>query len=94
MESPSDVSRVGLFKVVIAGEKSFPDVDTLIIGSKIDNISIPNELFPNIKRVISYSNEEHLREILKLAQSAFDTTAAAYILKKLKETEKNINYEV
>ena len=34
------------------------------------------------------------REILKLAQSAFDTTAAAYILEKLKETEKNINYEV
>lgn len=45
------------FMVVIAGEKSFPDVDTLIIGSKIDNISIPNKLFPNIKRVISYSNK-------------------------------------
>ncbi len=39
-------------------------------------------------------DEEHLREILKLTQSAFDTTAAAYILEKLKETEKNINYEV
>ena len=45
------------FMVAIAGGKSFPDVDTLIIGSKIDNISIPNELFPNIKRVISYSNK-------------------------------------
>ena len=42
------------FMVAIAGGKSFPDVDTLIIGSKIDNISIPNDLFPNIKRVISY----------------------------------------
>ena len=31
------------FMVVIAGEKSFPDVDTLIIGSKIDNISIPSQ---------------------------------------------------
>ena len=45
------------FMVAIAGGKSFPDVDTLIIGSKIDNISIPNDLFPNIKRVISYSNK-------------------------------------
>lgn len=45
------------FMVALAGGKSFPDVDTLIIGSKIDNISIPNELFPNIKRVISYSNK-------------------------------------
>ena len=45
------------FMVALVGGKSFPDVDTLIIGSKIDNISIPNELFPNIKRVISYSNK-------------------------------------
>ena len=36
------------FMVAIAGGKSFPDVDTLIIGSKIDNISIPNDLFPNL----------------------------------------------
>lgn len=43
---------------------------------------------------INNYDEEHLREILKLAQSAFDTTAATYVLEKLKEIEKNINYEV
>lgn len=43
---------------------------------------------------INNYDEEHLREILKLAQNAFDTTAATYVLEKLKEIEKNINYEV
>ena len=54
------------FMVAIAGGKSFPDVDTLIIGSKIDNISIPNDLFPNIKRVISYRINIKMENILYL----------------------------
>lgn len=57
---------------------------------------IDNENYVELIKMLNINNydEEHLREILKLAQSAFDATAAAYILEKLKETEKNINYEV
>ena len=36
-------------------EKSFPNVTTIIIGGEIEHISIPNEMFPNVKNVISYN---------------------------------------
>ena len=63
--------------------------------STFDNSPVLPESLPDFNGCPSVNHdEEHLREILKLTQSAFDTTAAAYILEKLKETEKNINYEV
>lgn len=57
---------------------------------------INNENYVELIKMLNINNydEEHLREILKLAQNAFDTTAATYVLEKLKEIEKNINYEV
>lgn len=68
-------------------EKTFLQLAAMLIN---------NENYVEFIKMLNINNydEEHLREILKLAQSAFDTTAAAYILEKLKETEKNINYEV
>ena len=36
-------------------EKSFPNVTTIIIGGEIEYISIPNEMFPNVKYVISHN---------------------------------------
>ena len=68
-------------------EKTFLQLAAMLIN---------NENYVELIKMLNINNydEEHLREILKLAQSAFDTTAAAYILEKLKETEKNINYEV
>ena len=36
-------------------EKSFPNVKTIVIGGEIKYISIPNEMFPNVKDVISYN---------------------------------------
>ena len=36
-------------------EKSFPNVTTIVIGGEIEYISIPNEMFPNVKNVISYN---------------------------------------
>lgn len=36
-------------------EKSFPNVTTIVIGEEIEYISIPNEMFPNVKDVISYN---------------------------------------
>lgn len=36
-------------------EKSFSNVTTIIIGGEIEHISIPNEMFPNVKNVISYN---------------------------------------
>lgn len=36
-------------------EKSFPNVATIVIGEEIEYISIPNEMFPNVKDVISYN---------------------------------------
>ena len=36
--------------------KSFSNVKTLIIDSNVDKISIPNELFPNVREVISYND--------------------------------------
>lgn len=68
-------------------EKTFLQLAAMLIN---------NENYVELIKMLNINNydEEHLREILKLAQSAFDTTAATYILEKLKETEKNINYEV
>ena len=36
-------------------EKSFPNVTTIVIGGEIEYISIPNEMFPYVKDVISYN---------------------------------------
>ena len=36
-------------------EKSFPNVTTIVIGGEIEYISIPNEMFPNVKYVISHN---------------------------------------
>lgn len=62
----------------------------------VNRMLINNGNYVELIKMLNINNydEEHLREILKLAQSAFDTTAAAYILERLKEIEKNINYEV
>lgn len=37
-------------------EKSFPSVKTLVIGEEVECMSIPNEMFPNVKRVQSKSS--------------------------------------
>lgn len=36
-------------------EKSFPSVKTLVIGEEVDCMSIPNEMFPNVRNIISYN---------------------------------------
>ena len=36
-------------------KKSFPNVTTIVIGEEVEYISIPNEMFPNVKDVISYN---------------------------------------
>lgn len=36
-------------------EKSFPSVKTLVIGEEVECMSIPNEMFPNVRNIISYN---------------------------------------
>lgn len=36
-------------------EKSFPSVKTLVIGEEVDCMLIPNEMFPNVRNIISYN---------------------------------------
>lgn len=36
-------------------EKSFPDVKELVIREEVNSIRIPNSLFPNVKKITSYS---------------------------------------
>ena len=36
-------------------EKSFPSVKTLVIGEEVQCMSIPNEMFPNVRNIISYN---------------------------------------
>lgn len=55
-----DVEQVefeGFDEVAIGkkAEKSFPNVKTLVIGGEVEYISIPNEMFPNVRNVISYN---------------------------------------
>lgn len=48
----------GITRVLIGTkkEKTYPNVKRLIIGETVEDIQIPNELFPNVKEVISYSD--------------------------------------
>lgn len=48
----------GITKVLIGKKKeeTYPNVKRLIIGETVEDINIPNELFPNVKEVISYSD--------------------------------------
>ena len=54
--------EVGVKMVVLSSnirmpktEKTFPDVEELVISNKVNNILIPNTLFPNAKKVTSRS---------------------------------------
>lgn len=42
---------------MLESQKSFPDVEQLVISDNIEKIHIRNELFPNIKNVDSHSCE-------------------------------------
>lgn len=58
IDVPEDVVEVAFsspatIKIDRGINKSFPNVKTLIIDSNVDEISIPNELFPNVIEVIS-----------------------------------------
>ena len=94
-------STFSIYKILDAVGKEGQNVYNYTVNSNFINLIGVGKAYslekiatmPNQLNINNY-DEEHLREILKLAQSAFDTTAAAYILEKLKETEKNINYEV
>ena len=50
-----EFSGIEEIAIVKKSEKSFPNVTTIIIGGEIEYISIPNEMFPNVKNVISYN---------------------------------------
>ena len=59
MDVEDNVEKIefsGIEEIAIGkkSEKSFPNVTTIIIGGEIEYISIPNEMFPNVKNVISY----------------------------------------
>lgn len=61
IDVPEDVVEVAFsspatIKIDRGINKSFPNVKTLIIDSNVDEISIPNELFPNVIEVISYND--------------------------------------
>ena len=61
IDVPDDVVEVAFsspatIKIDRGINKSFPNVKTLIIDSNVDEISIPNELFPNVIEVISYND--------------------------------------
>ena len=60
MDVEDNVEKIefsGVEKISIGkkSEKSFPNVTTIIIGGEIEYISIPNEMFPNVKYVISHN---------------------------------------
>ena len=60
MDVEDNVEKIefsGIEEIAIGkkSEKSFPNVTTIIIGGEIEYISIPNEMFPNVKNVISYN---------------------------------------
>ena len=61
-----DVKEVEIWcdLVMPDSKKSFPNVESLVIKSNVFEIRIPNSLFPNVKKVESYSNYFETHECL------------------------------
>lgn len=60
------VNRVEIFANLKMpdSDKCFPDVERLVISGGVYSIEIKNELFPNVKKVESYSNYFETHECL------------------------------